>query len=400
MDLKLDLEVPEHIRPLRDRLRAFVDERIIPHESLLNRGMVDPEALAEYRLIQAEAKNEGLFALGLPKHLGGGGVPLIDYVYLNEVIGRSEAAMFALGTHTLHDCLMLDKYASPTWREHYLRPLATGEIPGQSFGMTERDVSSSDPTQLRTNAVLDGDHWVINGEKWFTTNAHVAPYTVVMARTEFGDEVAPHRAFSMIIVPTSTPGYDIVRALEVMGETGGDHCEVRYNDVRVSAGNLLGERGQGFQIAQERLGPGRVFHVMRFLGQAQRAFDLMCRRAVNRQVFGGPLAEKQLIQQMVFETAAEIRSVRLLTLEAASLLDKGQQARVEISIAKVLGARMLHNAINRAIQVHGSIGLTADLPLERMYRQARFGSIYDGPDETHIATAARLMLRPFSEGLA
>lgn len=396
----MDLPVPEHIRPLRDRLRTFVDERIIPHEDLLNRGMVDSEALAAIRRIQGEAKAEGLFALGLPKRLGGVGVPLMDYVYLNEVIGRSEGAMFALGTHTLHDCLMLDKHASQEWRDRYLAPLASGEIPGQSFAMTEHSVSSSDPTQLRTTATLDGDEWVINGEKWFTTNAHVVPYTVVMARTEFEEEVPPHRAFSMIIVPTDTPGYDIVRAMEVMGETGGDHCEVRYTNVRVPAVNLFGGRGEGFQIAQERLGPGRVFHVMRFLGQAQRAFDLMCERAVTRQVFGGPLADKQLIQAMVFETAAEIRTVRHLTLEAAQLLADGQQARVEISLAKVLGARMVHNAIDRAIQVHGSLGLTADLPLERMYRQARFGSIYDGPDETHISNAARLMLRPFKKALA
>lgn len=395
----MDLPVPEHIRGLRDRLRVFVDERIIPHEPLLNRGLVDPQAWEQYRRIGAEAKAEGLFALGLPQRLGGPGVPMMDYVYLNEVIGRSEAAMFALGTHTLHDCLMLDKYATPAWRERYLGPLASGEIPGQSFAMTEHGVSSSDPTQLQTTAVLDGDEWVINGEKWFTTNAHVAPYTVVMARTEIGDDVAPHQAFSMIIVPTDTPGYDIVRAVEVMGETGGDHCEVKYNNVRVPAENLLGKRGQGFLIAQERLGPGRILHVMRFLGQAQRAFDLMCSRAVSRRVSGKPLAEQQLIQQMVFEASAEIRTVRHLTLEAAALLDRGERARVEISTAKVLGARMLHNTISRAIQVHGSLGLTADLPLERMYRQARFGSIYDGPDETHIANAARLLLRPYQKAV-
>lgn len=305
----------------------------------------------------------------------------------------SEYAIYVFGTHSLHDCMMLDQYASEEWRDRYLRPLAEGASPGPSFGMTERGVASSDPTQLRTAAELDGETWVINGEKWFTTHAHSAEYTVVMARTE--PSAKPHDAFSMIIVPTDTPGYEIVRTIPVMGETDGDHCEVRYNDVRVPRQNLLGERGQGFMIAQKRLGPGRIFHVMRFLGQAQRAFDLMCERAVVRQAFGSALADKQLIQQMVFDTAAEIRTVRLLAIEAAAMLDSGDPARVEVSIAKVLGARMLHNAVDRAIQVYGSIGLTSDLPLERMYRQARYGRVYDGPDEVHISTAGRLLLKPY-----
>jgi acyl-CoA dehydrogenase len=347
------------------------------------------------RLMQT-AKAEGLWALGHPKEIGGGGLPFLDYVYVNEVVGRSEHAMVALGTHSLQDSIMLNLHAAPKWRDAYLKPLVAGEI-FPSFAMTEPDVASSDPTQLQTKGVLDGDHWVITGRKWFTTGAKQAAYTTVMVRTEF--DAPPHRAFSMIIVPTNTPGYDIVRETPVMGMMGG-HYEVAYNDVRVPRENLLGERGAGFLIAQQRLGPGRIFHCMRWLGQAQRAFDLMCDRANNRVAFGSPLADKQSIQNMVFETAAEIQACRLLTLDAAHKIDQGDPARVEIGIIKVVGARMLHNAIDRAIQVHGAKGLTADTPLERMYRAARFGRIYDGPDEVHQMTVARRILKHYRNGAA
>ena len=217
-----------------------------------------------------------------------------------------------------------------------------------------------------------------------------------MCRTE-PDDVPAHSAFSMIIVPTSTPGYNIIRDTPVMGMHDG-HYEVDYDNVRVPRANLLGEQGKGFLIAQERLGPGRIFHCMRWLGQAQRAFDLMCDRANNRVAFGSPLAEKQQIQVMVFETAAEIQACRLLTLNAAEKMDRGEAARVEIGLIKVVGAAMLHNAIDRAIQVFGAKGVTDDTPLERMYRTARFGRIYDGPDEVHRQTVARLILREYSRG--
>jgi len=389
----VDLPVPEHMRPLRERMLAFLTERVYPVEKTLERGKLDPEGGSTLRRLQDEAKEAGLWALGHPTSMGGGGLPYLDYLYVNEIVGMSEYAIYVFGTHTLHDCMMLDRYASAEWRDKYLQPMADGDIPGPSFGMTERDVASSDPTQLQTTAVLDGDEWVINGLKWFTTHAHSARYTVVMARTE--PDAPPHKAFSMIIVPTDTPGYDIVRTIPVMGETDGDHCEVRYSDVRVPATNLLGERGTAFGIAQQRLLPGRIFHVMRFLGQAQRAFDLLCQRAVSRVAFGSVLADKQLIQKMIFDSATEIQSTRLLVLEAARRLDAGEQPRIEVGIAKVMGAAMLHNVIDRAIQVHGSIGLTADLPLERMYRQARFARLYDGPDETHVQNVAKMLLRPY-----
>jgi acyl-CoA dehydrogenase len=216
-----------------------------------------------------------------------------------------------------------------------------------------------------------------------------------MVRTE--PDAPDHAAFSMILVPTDTPGYNIIRDVPVMGMHGG-HCEVEYKDVRVPESNLLGPRGKGFVIAQERLGPGRIFHCMRWLGQAQRAFDLLCDRANNRVAFGEPLARKQLIQKMVFDSYAEIQSCRMLTLGAAHAIDAGSQARVEIGVIKVVGASMLHNVIDRAIQVHGAKGVTSDLPLERMYRHARFGKIYDGPDEVHIQSVARRVLREYAKG--
>ncbi len=384
---------PEHVRPLRARVLRFVEEHVYPVEQVLDDGYSEAARATMARLMRA-AKDAGLWALGHPKEIGGGGLSFLDYVYVNEVVGRSEHAMIALGTHSLQDSIMLNLHASSTWRERYLRPLVAGEI-FPSFAMTEPDVASSDPTQLQTSAVLDGDHWVINGRKWFTTGANRAAYTTVMVRTE--PDAPAHAAFSMIIVPTDTPGYDILRETPVMGMLGG-HCEVAYRDVRVPRENLLGERGQGFLIAQQRLGPGRIFHCMRWLGQAQRAFDLMCERANNRVAFGSTLAEKQSIQNMVFETAAEIQACRLLTLDAAHKIDAGDPARVEIGLIKVVGARMLHLAIDRAIQVHGAKGVTSDTPLERMYRNARFGRIYDGPDEVHQMTVARRLLQQYRDG--
>ncbi len=389
----MSFEVPAHVRPLRDAVEAFVRERVEPAEPVLHEGGDDAAEL--WRGLQADAKAEGLWALGHPAELGGGGLPFMDYVYVNEVQGRSEFGQLALGTFTLQDSIMLHKYASPRWRAEYLERLVQAEV-WPSFAMTEPDVASSDPTQLRTTATLDGDEWVIRGRKWFTTGANRAAYTTVMCRTE-DESVSPYLAFSMIVVPTDTPGYTIVRETPVLGIRGG-HCEVVYDDVRVPAENLLGPRGHGFVIAQERLGPGRIFHCMRWLGQAQRAFELMCGRLNSRTAFGEPLAAKQLMQQHVFESYAQIQSCRLLTLHAAAAIDRGEQARVEIGAIKVVGARMLHDVIDRAIQCYGAAGLTDDTPLSFMYRAARFGRIYDGPDEVHVHTVARRILKHFRDG--
>lgn len=377
--------VPDRVREIRDAVYDFMTQRVEPAEPDLNAG--GRGALVRLR---QEAKDAGLWALGHPKELGGGGLPFLDYVYINEIQGRSEWGQLALGTFTLQDSLMLHKYASPRWRERYLGPMVAGEV-SPSFAMTEPGFAGSDPTQLQTRAVLDGGFWVINGRKWFTTGAAQAAYTTVMCRTE-PEGTTAHRAFSMIIVPTDTPGYKILRETPVLGLNGG-HCEVAYTDVRVPADNLLGPRGHGFVIAQDRLGPGRIFHCMRWLGQAQRAFELMCARLQSRVAFGEPLADKQLMQQHIFDSYAEIQASRMLTLQAAERIDAGDQARIEIGTIKVVGARMLHNVIDRAIQVHGAAGLTDDFPLSRMYRHAREARVYDGPDEVHIQSTARRILK-------
>jgi len=385
-------EVPAHVRAVRDQVLEFMVELVEPAEPVLHGG--GEEAASLLADLQERAKAEGLWALGHPAELGGGGLPFADYVYVNEVQGRSEYGQLALGTFTLQDSLMLHAHASPSQRARWLHPLVAAEI-WPSFAMTEPEVASSDPTQLRTTATLDGDEWVIDGHKWFTTGAGRAAYTTVMCRTE--PDAPDHAAFSMIIVPTDTPGYTLVRETPVLGIHGG-HYEVRFDGVRVPADHLLGRRGHGFVIAQERLGPGRIFHAMRWLGQAQRAFDLLCRRLTEREAFGGPLADKQLMQQHVFDSYAHIQACRLLTLHAAEAVDRGGDARVEIGAVKVVGARMLHDVIDRAVQAHGAAALTDDTPLSHMYRAARFTRIYDGPDEVHIHSVARRILKTYRDG--
>jgi alkylation response protein AidB-like acyl-CoA dehydrogenase len=389
----MSFEVPESVREIRDRVERFVEERCYPVEPLVE-DRDDPKAREAMVELMNRAKEEGLWALGHPREIGGQGLPFLDYVYVNEVVGRSNVAMVALGTHSLQDSIMLHEFADVEWRDKYLKPLVDGEV-FPSFAMTEPDVASSDPTQLQTRATLDGDTWVINGRKWFTSGADRAAYTTVMCRTE--PDAPAHDAFSMIIVPTHTPGYNILRDVRVMGQYGG-HCEVQYDNVRVPKKNLLGPRGGGFKIAQRRLGPGRIFHCMRWLGQAQRAFDLMCERANSRVAFGKTLGQHQQIQKFVFDSLCEIQASRMLTLAAAHKIDRGDEARVEIGMIKVFGAQMLHNVIDRAIQVFGAKGVTEDTPLERMYRHARFARIYDGPDEVHITTTARRVLSAYKIG--
>lgn len=385
-------EVPEQVREVRDRVLAFMVERVEPAEPVLHAG--GDLAAALIGDLQRQAKAEGLWALGHPTELGGGGMAFADYVYINEVQGRSDYGQLALGTFTLQDSLMLHAHGSESQRRRWLEPLVAADI-SPSFAMTEPEVASSDPTQLQTTATLDGDEWVISGRKWFTTGAARAAYTTVMCRTE--PDAPGHSAFSMIIVPTDTPGYEIVRETPVLGIAGG-HYEVDYDAVRVPVDHLLGERGRGFAIAQERLGPGRIFHAMRWLGQAQRAFDLLCGRLTEREAFGGPLADKALMQQHVFDSYAQIQACRLLTLHAAEAVDRGGDARVEIGAVKVVGAKMLHDVIDRAVQVHGAAGLTDDTPLSHMYRTARFARIYDGPDEVHVQSVARRILKTYRNG--
>jgi alkylation response protein AidB-like acyl-CoA dehydrogenase len=387
-------QLPEELRALKTRMKTFINDVVIPCEPELMSEDANSERVAAE--LKTKAKESGLWALGHPVEIGGGGLPFMDFVYLNEVIGRSHWGQWAVGSLSMQDSIMLHLYANEDQRERFLAPLVAGEI-YPSVGLTEPEVAGSDPTQMQATAVLDGDEWVINGHKWFTSGANRAAFTTVFAITEADAE--KHNKFSSIIVPTDTEGYEIVRVVPTMGHTGGNHCEVQYNDVRVPYENLLGGRGQGFHIAQKRLGPGRIFHSMRWLGQAQRAFELMCERAKMRYAHGSYLAEKGDIQAMIAESAAEIQAARMMTLDAARAIDSGSEARTEISLIKFWGARMLHNVVDRAIQVHGAMGVTSDTPLEFMYREARYARLYDGPDEVHRMVVARRLVRDPYEGV-
>jgi acyl-CoA dehydrogenase len=376
------------IAALKEQFRSFINDEVIPQEPLLDKGGdAADQAMAA---LKARAKELGLWALGHPAEIGGGGLPFMSFVYMNEIIGRSHYGQQAVGSLSMQDSIMLHLYGTEAQKEQWLKPLVEGDI-YPSVGLTEPEVAGSDPTLMRTTARLEGDEWVINGHKWFTTGANIAAFTSVFCETE--PDQHKHAKFSSIIVPTDTTGYRIKRVVPTMGSTLGGHCEVELNNVRVPRENLLGGRGQGFVIAQKRLGPGRIFHCMRWLGQAQRAFELMCEYAKVRYAHGSMLAEKGEIQRYIAESAAEIQAARLMTLDAARLMDQGDEARVQISLIKFWGARMLHNVIDRAIQVHGGLGVTSDTPLEHMYREARFARIYDGPDEVHRMVVARQLLK-------
>ncbi len=388
--------IPDHLRPLRDRVLRFVDEHIVPNERGLDRPWAD--ALPLLTELRDRAKAEGLWALGHPADIGGGGLSMHDYLFVNEVVGRTEAGQAVFGTNTLQSALLLHKHATPRVRDELLLPLVERGH-GVSFGVTEPGVASSDPTQLQTRAELVGDEWVLTGRKWFTSWVDRSSHVLVMCRTEPVD-VPVHQAFSMLVVPTTAPGFRIVRDLPVLGlhDVLSGHFELAFDEVRVPADAVLGPRGAGFTLSQERLGPGRIYHCMRWLGQAQRAFDLMCRRANERHTGGRPLTDRQLVQKMIFDSYVQIQSARLMVLHTAELVDRGDQARVEISAIKVQCAQMVHDVVDRAMQVHGGEGMTNDLPLEAMYRHARYGRIVDGPDEVHVQRAARRLARAYADG--
>jgi len=379
------LEPSEEIRQLRASVRRFVDEQVVPveREALLTDRR---ELLAE---LMQRAKDQGLWALGLPEEVGGGGLPLLDHVYVAEVIGRSAPAAVVLGTHSHQDVLMLRAFASPEQRQRWLAPLVAGEI-FTGVAMTEPEVAGSDPKLISATAVPDGDGWVLDGHKWFVSWADRAAFVTVFAKTD--PTAALHRQFSAFIVPTDTPGYRLERLVPMMGDATSIYGEIRLEGVRLPPSALLGERGDGFHIAQSRLRPGRIFDCMRWLGQAERAFEMMCSWAGMRYAHGSLLADKGEVQRHVAESAVQIHAARLMTLDAARIMDQGGEARVEVSMVKFHAARMLNDVIDRAIQVHGAAGMSGDLPLERMYRDARGARLYDGPDEVHRMVVARELL--------
>ena len=375
-----------------------MSERVLPNEHVLDRE--DDDAAALVAQLQAEVRALGLWAPHVPPDAGGTGTGFLDYAYLNEQIGRTVWGQLVFGCQApdAGNAEILHLFGTDAQKERWLYPLVAGRI-RSFFSMTEPEVPGSDPTTLRTRAVRDGDEWVIDGHKWFSSGAEGATFGIVMAVTDADAET--HARATQIIVPVDTPGVEIVRAVPVLGHAGRGwttHCEVRYTNVRVPVTNTLGGEGAGFLVAQKRLGPGRIHHVMRWLGQMERAFELMCSYALERETFGEPLARKQTVQNWIADSYAGIHACRLMTLDAAHKIDEGDEARVEISAVKVFAAAVLQDVVDRAVQVHGARGLTDETPLAKMLVQARAGRIYDGPDEVHRQVVAKRILREFANG--
>jgi acyl-CoA dehydrogenase len=385
-----------------DWARRFVRDEIWPIETLA-RDLTQDQLDRIYAPLQEEVRRQGLWAAHLDPELGGQGYGQVKLGLLHEVLGTSPYAPNAFGCQAPDsgNSEILALAGTPEQKERYLYPLLAGDLKS-AFSMTEPDTAGSDPTQLRTRAVRDGDDYVISGRKWFTSNASIADFLIVMAVTD--PEARPHQRATMFVVPVDAPGVRILRDVptmehpwEAFGTLGG-HAEVVYDDVRVGAEQRLGAEGEGFLIAQQRLYPGRIHHCMRWLGQAQRAFDMLCERATYRESHGKVLGEHQTVQNWIADSAAEMQAARLMTLHAAWVMDTQgvAAARVPISLIKFHGARVLHDVIDRALQLHGSLGYSTDLPLEAMYRFARAARIYDGPDEVHRQSAARQILRGYA----
>ena len=385
-------------------MRGFVREEIFPLETL---DLTYDQVKVAVQPLQAQVKEQGLWAAHLPPELGGMGFGQVRLGLMHEILGSHHSAPVAFGNNAPDSgnaellAVGIEMSGNEEHRTRWLQPLLDGEL-RSAFSMTEPNTAGSDPTLLATTAVRDGDEYVINGLKWFTTNGSVADFLVVMAVTN--PDVHPYQGSSMLIVPADTPGVDIVRDVSTMEDPHtpygrfGNHAEIAYRDVRVPAANLIGREGDGFQLAQHRLGPGRIHHCMRWLGQSRRAFDMLCERAVSRYAHGSVLAEKQTIQNWVADSLAEMQAARLMTLQAAWKMDQvgAAAARIEIAMIKYYGASVLYNVIDRAIQVHGSLGYSCDLPLESMYRAARAARLDDGPDEVHRQTVARRILKGYT----
>ena len=383
-------------------MQQVVREEIIPLETL---DLDERQLSTALAPVKEEAKERGLWAAHLPPELGGGGFGQVKLGLMHEILGQTAYGPVAFGNNAPDSgnaeliAIGIEATGRDDQRSQWLEPLLAGEI-RSGFSMTEPG-AGADPTLISTTAVLDGDEWVINGHKWFTTNGSVADVLVVMAVTN--PHVHPYQGCSMILVPAKTRGVDIVRDVSTMADPVehfgkfGAHSEIIYREVRVPAGNLIGREGEGFRLAQQRLGPGRIHHCMRWLGQSRRAFDMLCERAVSRYTHGGYLAEKQTVQNWVADSLAEMTAARLMTLQAAWKMDQqgAPAARVEIAMIKYYGAQVLYNVIDRAIQVHGGLGYSTDMPLEHMYRAARAARIYDGPDEVHRVTVARQVLKRY-----
>ncbi|HZR84668.1 MAG TPA: acyl-CoA dehydrogenase family protein [Candidatus Binatia bacterium] len=407
MNVKPVPALDDRINEIRMLTAKIVNRDILPHErelwALRGDGTVDESARARARAlrhrVQENVKQAGLWAPHLPPEYGGAGLSFLEHAYMNEVLAYSigAASLFGVVAPNSGNQKILLRYGTEEQKRKWLVPLTEGKLES-GFSMTEPDQPGSDPRAIRTTARRDGDFWVINGHKWFTSNGKRADFLIVMCRTEDPNGPADRNGkMTQIIVPTDTPGVKIIRGVEVWGRAS-DHCEIVYDDVRVPLENQLGATGSGHEAAQERLGAGRVYHCMNSIGQMWRAFDLMVERASMRQVHGGLLATKQFVQGFIADSYIDIQAARLMTIHCAEKMDSGGDARADISAIKVFVPAAYHRVVDRAIQVWGAAGVSGDLPLAAMYQGARTLRIADGPDEVHRILIAKKVLERHRAG--
>ncbi len=398
----MDFEISEKMKAIRGMIREFIDKEIIPLEPEFSTKDFR-EMLPVLKEKRDMVKLMELWAPNHPREYGGMGLDLVDHALVSEELGRSPLGHYVFGCQApdAGNIEILHKYGTPEQKEKYLRPLIDGKI-RSCFSMTEVDMPGSNPVMLATTAVKEGGDYVINGQKWYTTGADGAAFAIVMAVTN--PEAPPYLRASMIIVPVNTKGFNLVRNIPVMGHAGSDffsHAEILYQSCRVPVGNLLGPEGHGFVIAQERLGPGRIHHCMRWIGTCHRAYDLMCSRAAQRMISpdGRTLGTRQIVQSWISESAAEIQAARLMTLHAAWKIERyGQkEAREDISLIKFVVANTMQRVVDRALQVHGGLGMTDDTILAFYFRHERAARIYDGADEVHKMSFAKRVLKEYEQ---
>ena len=395
----MDFTISEKMQTILGMMDEFVTKELIPLEKdfLADRLKELLPVLEEKR---AMVRQMELWAPLHPAELGGMGLPLTESALVFEALGGTPLGLYAFGCMApdAGNIEILHKFGTPDQAKQFLEPLVAGNI-RSCFSMTEVDMPGSNPVMMETTAVKDGDDYVINGHKWYTSSADGAAFAIVMAVTD--PEAHPHRQASMIIVPSDTPGFNLVRNIQVMGHAGHgyfSHGEILYQNCKVPQKNLLGKEGHGFVIAQERLGPGRIHHCMRWIGICNRAFDLMCARARDRVIAPGrKLADRQLVQAMIAESAAEIQAARLMVLHAAWKIEQlgTKEARKEISMIKFTVANTMQRVVDRALQIHGGLGMTDDTIIAYFYRHERAARIYDGVDEVHKVSVARQILKTY-----
>jgi len=393
----MDFDPPESVRPTLAKIESFIAETVIPAEhAIFERGFT--ASAAELTALRDRVKAAGLWGPQIPKELGGLGLSLVEHGLVSERLGRSPLGHYVFGAQApdAGNLEVLHKFGTPEQKATYLEPLARGDI-RSCFAMTEPENPGSNPTILSTTARKDGDHYVLDGHKWFTTGADGATFAIVMAVTS--PDAARHARASMIIVPLATPGFERVRNIKIMGDAGdgwASHAEMRLTNVRVPITNRLGPENAGFLIAQDRLGPGRIHHCMRWIGICERVFDTMCSHLTRRHIDddGKTLATRQIAQAWVAEARAEINASRLMVLHAAWTIEKKgfEHARDEVSVIKFYVADVMLRLVDRAIQLHGALGITSDTILSHYYVHERGARIYDGPDEVHKMSVAKRIL--------